>query len=722
MFDLPNLYYVDLGFNLIERFPQMYLPSLAFLDLDNNRIRNISDDYLRALPNLRELSIRYNLIGFLPDELSHGNLKDLYLQGNYISCVPSHLANNFPELDSIYLSDNRIVSLADITGALAVYSIFLDNNQIENVRGSDLQVQHNSPALYLQSNFISVLNFSAPANIRAVYLENNRVEKVVIGAVNSQILFINLSHNRLSSLSFANQFPDLVSLELRGNMITSVTRDTFRTTLVLKELDLSSNEIKFLESRAFSRLAYLFAVDLSNNQLHVLEESTFPHEKLHKLDLSMNRLSNVSPNIFTGNPSNLEIFDLSDNTVVGSLYAIINISRNILILDLKNFSRSSHAVLLCMTCLRDTEFTGLQFLYISSLNLANSVSMHYVNAPSLRVAELKYNNLKTIPVDYLSSTVDIEMLNLEGNNIRSIQQHDFDTVQKLFTINLSKNLVTHIAKGAFEFTVRLQLLILSHNFIKHLWYEPHFPMLIKQNGLILDGNPWNCTCELNWLQNELMSTETETEWRCASPLYMSNRIIVEEDLVCPPTTCSGVVANQVVKKFTREPIPILFPIVPNHFDRIEWLIITNSTALNESTGALEKNFATGIEQEGGLPFISPATVDDPNYLWSDYIGIECKAVNWAGTEKINIILKVRDRLDGSRYEEDDSITVEEWNEHVKRMCHQSTSRDMTSTHKPSTSRDMTSTHKPPITSQVELSYSNALIIILLILFEAFVRV
>ena len=321
MFDLPNLYFVDLGFNFIEHFPKMYLPSLAFLKLDNNRIRNITEGYLRPLSNLRALSIAYNLISFLPNELSHGNLKKIYLQGNKISCVPSHLANNFPELDFIYLSDNRIVSLADITGALAVRSIFLDNNQIETVRGSDLQVQHNSPALHLQNNLISDLNFSAPANIRAVYLENNRVEKVLIGALNSQIMLINLSDNKLSSLFFVNQFQHLVTLKLRGNMITSVTKDTFRTTLELQELDLSNNEIGFLESQAFSRLAYLFIVDLSNNRLNVLEDSTFPHESLLILSLSMNRLSNVSPNIFTGNPSKLQIFYLSDNTIVGSLYA-----------------------------------------------------------------------------------------------------------------------------------------------------------------------------------------------------------------------------------------------------------------------------------------------------------------------------------------------------------------------------------------------------------------
>ena len=378
-----------------------------------------------------------------------------------------------------------------------------------------------------------------------------------------------------------------------------------------------------------------------------------------------------------------------------------------------------------MTCLRDTEFTELKFLYISSLNLNNPVIIPSVNAPSLRVLKLKYNNLEMISVDYLSETVDLDILDLEGNNIKSVQ-HEFDTVQKLFTINLSKNLITHIAKGAFKFTVRLQLLNLSHNFIKHLWYEPHFPMLIKQNGLILDGNPLNCTCRLNWLQNELMSTETGTEWQCASPLYMSNRSIVEEDLVCPPTTCSGVPANEVANIFTREPIRILFPIVPNHFDRIEWLIITNSTALNESTGALEKNFTTGIdEQEGGLPFILPANVDDSNNPWSSYNGsivIQCRAMNWAGTVRVNILLKVRESFDGNMYEEDDSITVAEWNEHVKRMCHLSTSQDMTSTHKPSTSRDMTSTHKPSITSKVELSYSKASIIIMLILFEAFVRV
>ena len=77
MFVLPNVFSIDLKYNFIEQFPQIHLPSLRFLSLDHNKIRNITEECLYALPNLRNLAIGHNHIGNLP-ELSHGNLEEFF--------------------------------------------------------------------------------------------------------------------------------------------------------------------------------------------------------------------------------------------------------------------------------------------------------------------------------------------------------------------------------------------------------------------------------------------------------------------------------------------------------------------------------------------------------------------------------------------------------------------------------------------------------------------
>ena len=666
MFDLPNIYSIHLGNNLIEYFPEVHLPSLKFLLLNKNKIRNITNDHLRALPNLMKLNVAYNLIHDLP-ELSHEHLNELDLRGNYIKCISSSISSNFPNLYYLYLSENRVVSLGDIKGALGVPVLYLSNNQVENVGKFELQVQQNSAVLYLKGNLISVLNFSAPSNIRAAYLGDNRIESIEIGALNSQIRYIDLSANKLSSLSFLNYYPSLITLRLCGNLVTRVTGDNFKTTLELMEIDLSSNDIYFLERYTFSQLTKLFRIDLTNNRLLALEEFTFPHHRLQILRLSSNHLTNVSSDLFTGFPSMLDALRLSSNTVVSSLKTIFEKSRNVFFLDVSN-SSSGKASLVVSLSLSNTSFTSLDIINLSLSNL--SASLPAINAPRLRMLIMDFNKLEEIPVDIFVKTADLETLLLEGNNIKYVRQNDFDAVQKLIIINLSKNRITHIEIGAFQPTAKLREVNLSGNFIKHLWFEAIFSPLIQEQGLVLDNNPWDCTCELTWLQSEVHSTETEAGLICASPSYMSNRSIVEEVLVCPPETCDGIPAEQVVVASTGDRVRLVCPIVLDNVDTIEWMIKTNSSSRNVSTGAPELFSVSASEKlKSGL--------QSAIFVVMDHTDIQCSATNLAGTETMDIRLKVCDSINVIDCMEDGSMTVSEWNEHVNRMCHPPTSTDPT---------------------------------------------
>ena len=661
LFDLPNVYYIDLNYNLIEQCPKIHLPSLRFLSLAHNKIRNITEECLNAFPNLRKFAVGHNHLGNFP-ELSHENLEELELQGNEINYISSNTAEYFPKLRFLFLAGNRIVSLRDIRGALSVPQLYLANNLIDKVSRSELFYRSNSVDLQLSNNFISVVNFSTPRNIISIVLDKNYIEEVSLGALNSQIQLLIMSANRIASLSFLISFPNLVTLDLSGNRITYVARADFRASLALESIKLSSNYIRTIESDSLTRLTNLRYVDLANNSLSVLGDSTFPHASLRCLRIASNGLLNVS-NIFTGIPNKLNSLDLSDNAFTHSINTILNVSsmsKVFIILKMSNFSKNIEAI---SSSLVNIEFTHLHYLYLSAVKF--SLFSFPFSAPSLTRLNLMFTELQRIPSDVLRNTPDVEDLFLEGNCIRYIRKKDFITIRKLYQIKLANNQIHYIERGAFQLTEKLRNLDLSHNNIKQLWYEAHFSSLFQEKGLVLDGNPWDCTCVLRWLQSELLFTASEIGLRCASPSFMSNKSIVEEDILCSPAVCEGMPTYQVVRVLAGGVASILCPVVLDNADRVEWWINTNSSLSNMSTSLPD----TYLVSSGDKTRESTLAFSVSDYHHAD---IQCSAINWAGTTTIDIRLEVCESLSDYTCQENGSLTADQWNTQVNKSCHPST--------------------------------------------------
>ncbi|XP_076117679.1 toll-like receptor 4 [Mytilus galloprovincialis] len=135
--------YVDLSYNIFYSWigPLLTFDHLQLLDLSNNICSNVSKVFFQSFPNLTELLIQNNLLGFvLPDDTegeimqhmpalqfvnlaenripslpynffkSHTNLKDIKLGGNMMDNITFQI-NHMKQLSSLDLSNNRISSL-----------------------------------------------------------------------------------------------------------------------------------------------------------------------------------------------------------------------------------------------------------------------------------------------------------------------------------------------------------------------------------------------------------------------------------------------------------------------------------------------------------------------------------------------------------------------------------------------------------------------------------
>ncbi|KAG9263089.1 oligodendrocyte-myelin glycoprotein-like [Astyanax mexicanus] len=124
------------------------------------------------------------------------------------------------------------------------------------------------------------------------------------------IFSLNLSHNRLSDLdNQISPYTHLRTLDVSHNRLTRLPTSLPRS---LWEIRASGNRIRLLEKNDTAYHWNLRELDLSSNKLErvVLINNTMPN--LRALNLSHNRFWTVPTNM----PQNLEIVDLSHNTLV----------------------------------------------------------------------------------------------------------------------------------------------------------------------------------------------------------------------------------------------------------------------------------------------------------------------------------------------------------------------------------------------------------------------
>lgn len=105
---------------------------------------------------------------------------------------------------------------------------------------------------------------------------------------------IDLSRCNMDDIELTG-FPNLVTIILRGNLITHLNRKSFENNLILENIDLSYNAITNVSSGSFRDLKYLKNLDLSFNMIRRVEKDTFKHnELLTSINLSRNYVDRLN--------------------------------------------------------------------------------------------------------------------------------------------------------------------------------------------------------------------------------------------------------------------------------------------------------------------------------------------------------------------------------------------------------------------------------------------
>ncbi|KAK7121506.1 hypothetical protein R3I93_022557 [Phoxinus phoxinus] len=190
-------------------------------------------------------------------------------------------------------------------------------------------------------------------------------------------------------------------------------------------------------------------LNLSKNNFTIVEPGSFSNLSiLQHLDLSRNLLSTINPGSFS-NFSGMVHLDLSRNL-------------------LSTVSPSSFS-----------QLNNLEFLDLSENVLVRLPVSLFSDLGSLTELVLRDNRLKELNPDQFKGLTELRHLDLSLNSLISMPTHLLDGLRNLVWLSLVGNKLRTLQRTTLEPATALQ-------------------------NLLLDGNPWNCNCNLiplkHWLE------------------------------------------------------------------------------------------------------------------------------------------------------------------------------------------------------------------------------
>ncbi|KAL2731350.1 chaoptin-like [Vespula squamosa] len=485
-----------------DNFPQRALrplSNLLWLVLDNNNFQSIEPTAFYSFQQLRYINLESNRLHYLPERIFlssvHPELRDVKLGYNFLEMIPESTFHNLTELRSLDLTGNRIKILVSdsIMDCPKLVTISLAYNRIYKMDRNAFYGLSSLRFLHLEFNRLTVLDLDAFSEIGgtefALNVSYNAISFIDSGSTTNNLTHLDVSFNNITHLpteTFCGT-PDLLTLDLRNNFITSLEPGTFALNQ-LQVLNLRNNKIEALRKQSFYGLHSLQQLDLGNNEVAQLSTEQFRNLKnLRILNLSGNKIRSLPRDVFEG--TRLEILDLSHNkfTVVpspsfmevGYTLRDLNMADNFLDhLDSTAFPTSQLISLNLarnrLTILPDNSFVSLGKLL--NLNVSHNTLQanfkelfHYL--PNLRQLSLANSGLRIISPFPL---INLNVIDLSFNNIESTTDGQFQYLKNLKILLLTNNSLTSMP------SVRLNLLReldVSSNPIEELTKESFFGYL-----------------------------------------------------------------------------------------------------------------------------------------------------------------------------------------------------------------------------------------------------
>lgn len=256
---------------------------------------------------------------------------------------------------------------------------------------------------------------------------------------------LDVSHNKLKTLSSLRLYTDLVHIDASYNSLTAIADDLCFSLPRLQSLHVQHNEVYLLSEKDLKSCSHLIQLDLSDNRLKLKGEPFSVLKDLSWLDVSRNKLKSAKLG------TKLQLPHLVTLVLTGNEISVLQKD------DFQFLSNSSEFRVLILSSLplKKVENGCFQAIAgISDLVLDGSkLSPEFI--PSF-CQELAGTSLKNLS---LQNTLQLALTN---TTFRGLDKTN------ITVLDLSNNAMTKIADGTFHWFPRLKFLSLEHNSLKHL--------------------------------------------------------------------------------------------------------------------------------------------------------------------------------------------------------------------------------------------------------------
>ncbi|XP_047432670.1 chondroadherin isoform X2 [Mugil cephalus] len=245
-------------------------------------------------------------------------------------------------------------------------------------------------------------------------------------------------------------------------------------------LDLSDNNISVVPRDSFSGNRKLRVLLLQNNNISAVEDGGFSQlEFLQKLDLSWNQISTLSEGFSLG-----------------------------------------------LAFLRELQLAHNQ---LSSLD-----SRSFLHLDGLQRLNLTGNSIHTIQVRSFSSMSSLRQLHLEDNQLTSLRSGMFSMLRSVEVLNLAGNRISDTEVGVFKPLTSMTLLSLADNKMSTINFKTFLNIHTYSTHILLEGNPWNCDCDLQRVFRKLRSIQRlflddYYNLSCMAPPVLQDYLVMDVD-------------------------------------------------------------------------------------------------------------------------------------------------------------------------------------------------
>ncbi|MDF2699857.1 MAG: inlA 1 [Haloplasmataceae bacterium] len=482
---LPNVKELTLNNNALTSIDILEtLPKLTTLDVSFNRINFNDKTTFNGFTQLQTLNIRDNqicntealgsLVSLVTLDISANNLNN-YLQVSECNKTEADFTflSNMENLNILIAESNNLTSVATLidvdTNNLTHLSLKL--NQIDSINPivQNPSLTNKLTNLYLSDNKLtSVANIHALSNLEYLDLNQNEIVDITDVFELANLTELYLSHNLVTVIpSLVGKLTQLTNIDLSYNELTTISG--FKDNNSLTDVDLSFNHITDIVD-SFSNMSALVEVNLVSDITSINLISKIENSFISLPKLSFTSDNNLKLPFYTSNLNMINSFKELPQFVKADL-------SNILITNIDEFSLVLPNV--TEVNVSDNNITHIKWTNNlpklttltadnNKINLIDFVPTHFD-----LLTDVSLTNNDIVDTTALGYLTNIENLHLAGNHI--ITTSFLSSNAKLKILNLNENDITDTS--GIKDLVILKELYLNDNEISTLNGLTNIPLL-----------------------------------------------------------------------------------------------------------------------------------------------------------------------------------------------------------------------------------------------------